>query len=165
MIFFAIAILFAFLISSGPIKRMFVKSVTTDINQFKDFISNDFLSSNKYQVTSLVSYPAITNANEFPLLDFRCIQCENSYEFYIKAKYFEKLPKQTFNWCDKKQYPLLIKTSDTPLYIIIGVGGASHFPDQLFLIPFRDTDSSSLDTTALTKYSVIFNTSIDFSKY
>jgi hypothetical protein len=54
---------------------------------------------------------------------------------------------------------------EIPVYIMVGVGGSSHFPDTLYLIPFKNVTSNYILTSSLTQYEVKLNQVIDFSDH
>jgi len=71
-------------------------------------------------------------------------------------------------WCTKKRFEFLkafIK-KETNLFIVIGIGGTSYLPNELYLVPFKKITSNKLSKEQLTRYILLNSDNlIDFAKH
>jgi len=92
-------------------------------------------------------------------------QLNTDYEFFIKPKYYSKTHRTGVKYCTKKEFSFFKNQIKIPVYIMLGIGGPSHFPDKLYLIPFNYVSSNTVPIGMLIQYEVKINQGIDFSTY
>lgn len=167
MILIFIILFLVSLFLSRPIKNLFTKKPIEfdDSYMFSNFVYNDFLIPEDYILKHLLKDPGEVIEDDYLLPDFRFIQIATNIEFFVKTKYIEKITKTDFNWCDQQQFEAYKPIIEIPLFIVLGIGGAAHFPDKLYFIPFNQVSPNQLSEALIEKYQVNYNQSIDFSNY
>ena len=110
----------------------------------------DLLHKNYDYLTSQDFY---IESSEEP--DFRFRAPKSGAEFFIEAKYRSHFFKGRLEWCKTYQlrrYQVINK--DTPIFIVIGVGGHPMTPEQVFLVPMKDIKYTVLFQSFLRKYEI-----------
>lgn len=74
-------------------------------------------------------------------------------EFWVEAKYREKLWKGKLKWCELYQFKRYQQLStDSPVYIAIGFGGRPSNPTKIYLIPIEEIKYNELYPKFLNDY-------------
>jgi hypothetical protein len=144
------------------IKRQVKKPDVTDADLFEDFVCNDFFVREKYY---LAIAPDIVILADSVFNELNFTQLSTDYEFFIKPKYYSKTSRNGVEYCTKKEFLFLKNEIEIPVYIMLGIGGPSHFPDKLYLIPFQNLSSNTIPVALIVQYEVKINQNIDFSIY
>ena len=87
--------------------------------------------------------------------DFRFRSHKSGAEFFVEAKYRSHFFKGRLEWCKTYQlrrYQVINK--DTPIFVVIGVGGHPMTPEQVFLVPMKDIKYTVLFKSFLRKYEI-----------
>ena len=87
--------------------------------------------------------------------DFKFKSVKTELEFFIEAKYRSRFYSGKLEWCKTYQlrrYQVLNKA--TPLFIVIGAGGAPSTPEYVFLVPMRVIKYTVLFQSFLRKFEV-----------
>lgn len=87
--------------------------------------------------------------------DFKFRPQKGGTEFYVEAKYRSYFHKGRLEWCKTYQlrrYQVINK--ETPIFIVIGVGGHPLTPEQVFLVPMKDIKYTVLFQSFLRKYEI-----------
>jgi len=80
---------------------------------------------------------------------------KNNKEFFVEAKYREKTFKGKVEWCKEYQFKRYKKLrKGLPVYIAIGLGGRPRNPKQIFVVPLKNIEYSSLYPTFLEEYEI-----------
>ena len=119
-----------------------------DQDMFIDFIREDFLTH-----LDIVSQSVV---------DLQLFDANTGFEFFAKCHYQIHLKNNSVTWCTNDQF-LAYQKLKLPLYILLGIGGPAHFPDQLFLIPFKYLTSNIINAVELDQYLIKYNQKINVS--
>lgn len=87
--------------------------------------------------------------------DFRFRSHKSGKEFFVEAKYRSHFYQWRLEWCKTYQlrrYQVINK--DTPIFIVIGVGGHPMAPERIFLVPLKDIKYTVLFQSFLKKYEI-----------
>jgi len=140
------------------IKRQLRKPEFDDEYMFDDFVCNDLFTQDQFNV---VNHTIEFGTDVFP--GFLVKQISDNFQFYIITKYTKNTKTNEIQWCDKKHFLHYQILKDSPVYIVLGVGGPSHFPDQLFMIPFKRIYSNKLTQSELMVYAITHGEEINFN--
>ncbi|OCX53414.1 hypothetical protein BEL04_03685 [Mucilaginibacter sp. PPCGB 2223] len=144
------------------IKRQIKKPEFTEADLFEEFVCTDFFVREKYYLTAV---PDIVVAADNVFNELNFTQLGNEYEFFIKPKYYTKTNRTEIEYCTKKEFLFFKNEIEIPVYIMLGIGGPCHFPDKLYLIPFKNFSTNTIPVAMLVQYEVKINQDIDFSIY
>ena len=132
---FIVIIIFLPLVIAG-FKKLFKKTGITDKYMFDDFICNDLFVAEKYEVLPLNNPPEELLSDDSPEPDFKFSQLGTNFDFFVVTKFFPNSNTGLPEWCTKKRFDFLkafIK-KETNLFIVIGLGGTSYLPNELYLV-------------------------------
>lgn len=152
-----IAIFLVCVLLYKPVTKFFKKPLQPDdAYQFDDFVCNDFFVAENFKIKPLLndSRQTISEEESYLLPDFRFIQISNSYEFYVKTKYFSDLSLEHFTWCDEQQFLHYKFLKELPLYIVIGHDRTPYFPKSFYIIPFNQITSHILNNDLLSSFKI-----------
>ena len=133
-------------------------------DEFERFIRNalfphahyDLLQKNYDYLTSRDFY--IESSKE---PDFRLRAIKSGTEFFVEGKYRSHFYQGRLECCKPYQlrrYQVINK--GTPIFIVIGVGGHSLAPEQVFLIPLKHIKYTVLFQSFLRKYAISADQSV-----
>ncbi len=87
--------------------------------------------------------------------DFKLRDLATKKEFWLEVKFRRLVRKGRVKWC--KEYQLrryLSFSKETPMFILLGVGGNPEAPAAVYLIPMEQVKFSSLFITTLKRYEI-----------
>lgn len=90
--------------------------------------------------------------------DFKFRAQKSGRKFFVEAKYRSYFYRGRLEWCKTYQlrrYQVINK--ETPIFIVIGVGGHPLMPKRVFLIPMKDIKYTILFHSFLRKYEIPAN--------
>jgi hypothetical protein len=91
--------------------------------------------------------------------DFKFRDKKTRKSFYVESKYRSALFNNKVEWCKDlnqlKRYQEYNK--ECPVFILIGFGGKSSYPDEVYLIPLAEAKYTGLYPSVLKKYVVEFD--------
>jgi len=119
-------------------------------NSLFPHVNYDLLHKNYDYLTSKLFY--IESSNE---PDFKFRAQKSGAEFFIEAKYRSHFYKGRLEWCKTYQlrrYQVINK--ETPIFVVIGVGGQPMTPERVFLVPVKDIKYTVLFQSFLRKYEI-----------
>ncbi len=139
------------------IKRQLKKPDVTDADMFKDFVSNDLFPD--LDIVVPLNFPEQNLCTP----DISFLDTNTNFEFYIKCFYCADVKKNHFKWCTDQAFRSYQNLTGLPLFIIVGLGGPSHFPDELYMLPFSKISSNKLSMSQLNQHKIKYGDKIDFS--
>jgi hypothetical protein len=96
--------------------------------------------------------------------DLRFLDPETNFEFYITCSYIHA-KKADIVWCTEQQFRNYQTLASFPLFVVFGIGGPSHFPDNVYIVPLSQLTSNKTKLLLLEKFRSQFGQDIDFSIY
>ena len=137
---------------------------------FEKYIRNHLFIKDKFKILHR-SHDYATNKNDYiddsKLPDFKFREKRTGKEFWVEAKYRSTYYEDKVEWCKPfqlKRYKEI--DEELPVYITLGLGGEPDSPDQVFLIPVKDIQSSytKLFLSFLKNYKVPNDKPIDYER-
>ena len=143
------------------VKRQLKKPEFDDEYMFDDFVCNDLFPEDKFEIVDPVKTVPEFGNDKFQGFIIRRIS--DNLEFYIITKYADNSKVNEIRWCDNDQLSHYKFLSDVPAYIVIGIGGSSHFPDKLYLMPFKQFSSNKIRLTEILPFEIKYGQEINFT--
>jgi hypothetical protein len=136
-------------------------------DEFGQYIRDNLFPKSEY-VLIHKTHDCQTNDNDFVETprepDFKLICVKTGAEFYVEAKYRSLYHDGSVEWCKPYQFKRYKEIAEvTPLYIVLGVGGKTRSPDQVFFIPLYKIKYAKLFKAFLREYEVPLNRPIKSS--
>jgi hypothetical protein len=162
---YIVLLIFLPLVIAG-LKKLFRKPEVTDAYMFDDYVCNDFFIVEKYEALPIKTSTEELLPDDSPEPDFKFRQLETNLEFFIVTKFVPDSNNIMVEWCAKNRFEFLRKFTKPNLFILIGMGGTSYLPDELYLVPFKQMINNKISRDLLRQYSILNKDNIiDFLRY
>lgn len=127
-------------------------------NDFEFFLRKKVFTKEKFDLL-MKTHDFHINKNDYVessmYPDYKFRGKDNKDEFWVEAKYREKLKDDKIEWCSKKQFERYREIGEKEkVKIALGFGGRPKNPKQLFIIPLEEIKYNALYLSTIKEYEI-----------
>ncbi len=94
-------------------------------------------------------------SSTLPDLEYHFLSNNDSIFFAVECKWRTAIYNNELEWANDRQldtYKQFESANNTPVFVIIGIGGKPSNPNEIYCIPLRDINSNTIKSTSLKQY-------------
>ena len=124
--------------------------------RFEDFVRKHLFVSAEYELEEK-THPYEDNRAEFVKSslnpDYRFKSKKTGKRFWVEVKFRSAYSDDAIEWCKDYQLKRYLEINrETPVFVLIGVGGSASDPENVFIIPVKHAKYTRLFRSVLNKF-------------